>query len=168
MCGIVGFIGTKPAAPLLLDGLSKLEYRGYDSAGIAYIEDGRIKIQKAKGRLAELQEMVHNGVNIDATIGIGHTRWATHGRPTVANAHPHTSPDGRFALVHRAERLADVLCTMRAHGIEPKRLRFLAKSPSAAPSLLFVEGKRGGKSGLVIEPPLIPGSEEWDAVYFRK
>ena len=75
---------------------------------------------------------------------------------------------GRFALVHRAERLADVLCTMRAHGIEPKRLRFFAKSPSAAPSLLFVEGKRGGKSGLVIEPPLIPGSEEWDAVYFRK
>ena len=75
---------------------------------------------------------------------------------------------GRFALVHRAERLADELCTMRAHGIEPKRLRFLAKSPSAAPSLLFVEGKRGGKSGLVIEPPLIPGSEEWDAVYFRK
>ena len=75
---------------------------------------------------------------------------------------------GRFALVHRAERLADVLCTMRAHGIEPKRLRFLAKSPSAAPSLLFVEGKRGGKSGLVIEPPLIPSSEEWDAVYFHE
>ena len=75
---------------------------------------------------------------------------------------------GRFALVHRAERLADVLCAMRSHGIEPKRLRFLAKSPDAAPSLLFVEGKRGGKSGLVIEPPLVPNGEEWDAVYFRK
>ena len=75
---------------------------------------------------------------------------------------------GRFTLVHRAERLADVLCAMRSHGIEPKRLRFLAKSPDAAPSLLFVEGKRGGKSGLVIEPPLVPNGEEWDAVYFRK
>ena len=75
---------------------------------------------------------------------------------------------GRFTLVHRAERLADVLCAMRSHGIEPKRLRFLAKSPDTAPSLLFVEGKRGGKSGLVIEPPLFPNGEEWDAVYFRK
>ena len=75
---------------------------------------------------------------------------------------------GRFALVHRAERLADVLCAMRGHGIEPKRLRFLAKSPDAAPSLLFVEGKRGGRSGLVIEPPLVPDGAEWDTVYFRK
>ena len=75
---------------------------------------------------------------------------------------------GRFALVHRTERLADVLCAMRESGIEPKRLRFLAKSAVSAPSLLLVEGKRGGKSGLVIEPPLIPGSAEWDRVYFRK
>lgn len=75
---------------------------------------------------------------------------------------------GRFALVHRAERLADVLCAMRAGGIEPKRLRFLAKAPDAAPSLLFVEGTRGGKSGLALEPPLIPGSAEWERVYFRE
>ena len=75
---------------------------------------------------------------------------------------------GRFALVHRAERLTDVLCTLRASGIEPKRLRFLAKSADSAPSLLLVEGKRGGKSGLILEPPLIPGSAEWDRVYFRK
>ena len=74
---------------------------------------------------------------------------------------------GRFALVHRAERLADVLCAMRAHGIEPKRLRFLAKAPAAAPTLLLAEGRRGGKSGLVIEPPLIAGSAEWEQVYFR-
>ncbi len=74
---------------------------------------------------------------------------------------------GRFALVHRAGRLADVLCTLRAHGIEPKRLRFLAKAADAAPSLLLAEGRRGGKSGLVIEPPLVPGAPEWDAVYFR-
>lgn len=75
---------------------------------------------------------------------------------------------GRFALVHRTERLTDVLCAMRESGIEPKRLRFLAKSAVSAPSLLLVEGKRGGKSGLVIEPPLIPGTDEWDRVYFRK
>ena len=75
---------------------------------------------------------------------------------------------GRFALVHRTERLTDVLCAMRESDIEPKRLRFLAKSAGSAPSLLFIEGKRGGKSGLVIEPPLIPGSAEWDRVYFRK
>lgn len=75
---------------------------------------------------------------------------------------------GRFALVHRAGRLADVLCAMRACGIEPKRLRFLEKAPGAAPSLLFVEGTRGGRSGLTIEPPLIPGSDEWERVYFRR
>lgn len=74
---------------------------------------------------------------------------------------------GRFALVHRAERLTDVLCAMRAHGIEPKRLRLLAKAPAAAPALLLVEGRRGGKSGLIIEPPLIAGSAEWEQVYFR-
>lgn len=74
---------------------------------------------------------------------------------------------GRFALVHRAERMTDVLCSMRASGIEPKRLRFLSRAADAAPSLLLVEGKRGGKSGLVVAPPLVPGSREWDAVYFR-
>ena len=120
MCGIVGFIGTKPAAPLLLDGLSKLEYRGYDSAGIAYIEDGRIKIQKAKGRLAELQEMVHNGVNIDATIGIGHTRWATHGKPSDINAHPHRSTDGKIAVVHNGiiENFAVLRQELKDEGVE--------------------------------------------------
>lgn len=74
---------------------------------------------------------------------------------------------GRFALVHRTERLADVIGSMREHSIEPKRMRFLVKSPDAAPSLVFIEGKRGGKSGLIIEPPLLIGSPEWDRVYFR-
>ena len=74
---------------------------------------------------------------------------------------------GRFALVHRAGRLTDVLCTLRAHRIEPKRMRFLVKTPDAAPSLVLIESLRGGKSGLDIEPPLIPGGPEWDAVYFR-
>ena len=74
---------------------------------------------------------------------------------------------GRFALVHRSERLTDVLCAMRTHGMEPKRLRFLTKSAQAAPSLFLVEGRRGGNAGLIVEPPLIVGTPEWDAVYFR-
>ena len=101
MCGIVSYTGHSQAAPILLDGLSKLEYRGYDSAGLA-VRDGenKTKIVKAKGRLKALAEKTDHGHALAGTCGIGHTRWATHGRPTVANAHPHTSPDGRFALVH--------------------------------------------------------------------
>lgn len=120
MCGIVGFIGTKPAAPLLLEGLSKLEYRGYDSAGIAYVEGSHVKVQKAKGRLSELQEMVHNGVNIDATVGIGHTRWATHGKPSDINSHPHRSMDGKIAVVHNGiiENFAALRQELQAAGIE--------------------------------------------------
>lgn len=120
MCGIVGFIGTKPAAPLLLEGLSKLEYRGYDSAGIAYVEGSHVKVQKAKGRLSELQEMVHNGVNIDATVGIGHTRWATHGKPSDINSHPHRSMDGKIAVVHNGiiENFAALRQELQAAGVE--------------------------------------------------
>ncbi len=100
MCGIVGYIGNKQAAPVLIDGLSKLEYRGYDSAGIAVIEDGNINLQKAKGRLAILSEKTDNGNAVPGTIGIGHTRWATHGEPSDVNSHPHLSMSGRFAVVH--------------------------------------------------------------------
>lgn len=120
MCGIVGFIGTKPAAPLLLDGLSKLEYRGYDSAGIAYPEGSHVRVQKAKGRLAVLQDMIHNGVNIDATAGIGHTRWATHGKPSDVNAHPHRSGDGKIAVVHNGiiENFASLRQELLDSGVE--------------------------------------------------
>lgn len=100
MCGIVGYVGSKQAAPVLLEGLSKLEYRGYDSAGIAVIENGNINLQKAKGRLSVLAEKINNGVSMPGTIGIGHTRWATHGEPSDVNSHPHLSMSGRFAVVH--------------------------------------------------------------------
>ena len=100
MCGIVGYIGEKQAAPILLEGLSKLEYRGYDSAGIATLCGGKIEVNKAKGRLAVLAEKTNDGKNIDGTVGIGHTRWATHGEPSDENAHPHISMDGRFSVVH--------------------------------------------------------------------
>ena len=100
MCGIVGFIGCKPAAPLLLEGLAKLEYRGYDSAGIALVGNAGVEIYKAKGRLAVLSENIHAGEGMEATAGIGHTRWATHGKPSDENSHPHRSASGRFAVVH--------------------------------------------------------------------
>ena len=100
MCGIVGFTGTQDAGPLLLDGLKRLEYRGYDSAGIAVQSGGMIRAAKASGHLQNLCEKTHDGADLPGTCGIGHTRWATHGAPTVTNAHPHLSDDGVFAVVH--------------------------------------------------------------------
>ena len=100
MCGIVGYIGFNQASDFLLDGMAKLEYRGYDSAGIAIIgAENAIKIQKKVGRLANLEAIVKADPN-EGTVGIGHTRWATHGRPSDMNAHPHASEDGKFAVVH--------------------------------------------------------------------
>ena len=101
MCGIVGFTGSAQAAPILLDGLSKLEYRGYDSAGIAVQNAaGKIEVVKAKGRLRVLSEMTDGGNAVKGSCGIGHTRWATHGEPSVVNAHPHYSKDQKIAIVH--------------------------------------------------------------------
>ncbi len=100
MCGIVGYIGTSQAAPILLDGLSKLEYRGYDSAGIAVYDGENIKIQKAVGRLKVLSELTHDGATMPGTLGIGHTRWATHGVPSNQNAHPHYNQSETIAVVH--------------------------------------------------------------------
>ncbi len=100
MCGIVGYVGSKQAAPILLDGLSKLEYRGYDSAGICVASDGVFTVSKTKGRLAALAEQTGNGARLRGTAGIGHTRWATHGAPSDANSHPHLSTDGKICVVH--------------------------------------------------------------------
>lgn len=100
MCGIVGYIGNSQAAPILLDGLSKLEYRGYDSAGIAVYDGEKIHAQKACGRLKVLSELTHDGATMPGTAGIGHTRWATHGAPTGSNAHPHFNQDESIAVVH--------------------------------------------------------------------
>ena len=99
MCGIVGYVGKQQAAPILLEGLKKLEYRGYDSAGVAVQFDGRINMAKASGMIKNLCEKTHDGKDLDGVVGIGHTRWATHGAPTDENAHPHLSNNGRFAIV---------------------------------------------------------------------
>ncbi len=100
MCGIVGFIGKKQAAPIILDGLSRLEYRGYDSAGLAIADGDKIRVAKAAGRLDILVEMTHNGDIMKGNAGIGHTRWATHGQPTDVNAHPHCNSSGTITVVH--------------------------------------------------------------------
>lgn len=100
MCGIVGYIGSRQAAPILLDGLSKLEYRGYDSAGIAVYDGQEIQMIKSTGRLKVLDELTHGGAILPGTLGIGHTRWATHGSPSDANAHPHFNKQGSIVVVH--------------------------------------------------------------------
>lgn len=100
MCGIVGYIGKEQAAPILLDGLAKLEYRGYDSAGLAVYDGNDIEIVKAKGRLQALRDLTGDGKSLNGTLGIGHTRWATHGEPSVSNAHPHFNSGKTIAVVH--------------------------------------------------------------------
>lgn len=101
MCGIIGFAGKTEAVPILLDGLERLEYRGYDSAGVAVVSaDGRLQVKKSKGRLSVLRELLESQTPLSGNIGIGHTRWATHGEPNDTNAHPHVGQEGKIAVVH--------------------------------------------------------------------
>ena len=100
MCGIVGYVGDRAAVPLLVEGLRRLEYRGYDSAGVTIQSNGRLETRKAAGKITELEALLENGGRPEGTVGIAHTRWATHGSPTTHNAHPHTDCDGAIALVH--------------------------------------------------------------------
>ena len=125
MCGIVGFTGRQAAAPLLLEGLKRQEYRGYDSAGIAVIGPEGITLEKTSGRIANLVERTDGGRSMTGTAGIGHTRWATHGAPTGENAHPHLSNDGRFAVVHNG--IIENFATLREE-LEAKGYRFLSET----------------------------------------
>src|SRR5687767_7816457 len=100
MCGIVGYIGDRTAIPLLVQGLRRLEYRGYDSAGITVQENGHLETRKAVGKISELEKTLGNGNQPQSTIGIAHTRWATHGAPNERNAHPHTDCKNEIAVVH--------------------------------------------------------------------
>lgn len=119
MCGIVGYIGYTPAAPVLLEGLKRLEYRGYDSAGIAVQSGSGIHMHKSSGKVDKLIELVRGENDMDGFCGIGHTRWATHGSPTDTNAHPHMSADGKFALVHNGiiENFAELKAELESKGI---------------------------------------------------
>jgi len=118
MCGIVGYIGSREAVPILLEGLHRLEYRGYDSAGLALIRAGALKVYKAAGRVRNLETLLPK--RIKSRIGIAHTRWATHGEPTDANAHPHVDADERLAIVHNGiiENAAQLRARLEAQGIE--------------------------------------------------
>src|SRR5215510_3201468 len=99
MCGIFGYIGSRPVVPLLLDGLRKMEYRGYDSAGVAVVAPEGMALRRAAGKLANLETTIASDP-IEGLYGVGHTRWATHGRPTRENAHPHRDCSGNIAVVH--------------------------------------------------------------------
>lgn len=117
MCGIVGYVGARAAAPILLEGLQRLEYRGYDSAGIALLDDSCLDVRKTAGRVAQLRRLVPD--DLAATVGIAHTRWATHGAPTDANAHPHVDSSGRIALVHNGvlDNATELRGRLRAAGV---------------------------------------------------
>src|SRR5688572_3839715 len=99
MCGIVGYVGEKSAVGIIVEGLKKLEYRGYDSAGVAILQDGKLEVRRAAGKMANLESILHERP-VTGSLGIGHTRWATHGRPSEENAHPHTDCGGSLVVVH--------------------------------------------------------------------
>jgi glucosamine--fructose-6-phosphate aminotransferase (isomerizing) len=118
MCGIVGYIGSRPAREIVINGLKRLEYRGYDSAGLAIV-NGETKIFKCKGRVKDLEDMVKN-TDFNGTIGMGHTRWATHGEPNELNAHPQVSAQGNFIVVHNGiiENYALIKKHLQSRGIQ--------------------------------------------------
>ena len=121
MCGLIGFAGREQAAPILLDGLARMEYRGYDSAGIAVRSETKgLQVKKTKGRLQVLSDLTHGGADLEGTLGIGHTRWATHGEPNDINAHPHISENGRIALVHNGiiENYLEIKEQLQRHGVK--------------------------------------------------
>ena len=120
MCGIVGYLGKRSAYPVLIKGLKRLEYRGYDSAGVALItENNSLQVYKTKGKVSDLEEYVKDK-DITGTIGIAHTRWATHGEPNSTNAHPHISNSGNLALIHNGiiENYAILKEALQRHGVK--------------------------------------------------
>lgn len=169
MCGIVGYIGKRDAAPIVLKGLQRLEYRGYDSAGLAVIQDGEIALRRCAGKLCGLEEAVRNSP-VFGQVGIGHTRWATHGEPSERNAHPHTDCTGRVVVIHngivenylalRAELLAeghrfasDTDTEVIAHLVE----RYLATSPDLAEAVRQALLRIRGAHGIVVLSAEDPG-----------
>ena len=119
MCGIVGYVGTRQAQEVVIDGLRKLEYRGYDSAGIAIVASGGVESRKKAGKLANLEAELELNPLSQSSTGIGHTRWATHGAPNDVNAHPHLSEDGSIAVIHNGiiENFASLRDELRANGV---------------------------------------------------
>ena len=134
MCGIVGYVGDNSASPILIDGLKKLEYRGYDSAGIAVCRNGKITTVKTKGRISDLQKKLDEVGSPQGSVGIGHTRWATHGAPTDANAHPHSGSSGRVTLVHNG--IIENYLELKA-GLEKQGRQFKSQTDTEVLAQLF-------------------------------
>jgi glucosamine--fructose-6-phosphate aminotransferase (isomerizing) len=152
MCGIVGYIGKKQATPILIEGLRRLEYRGYDSAGIAVFDDGYITTSKALGQVKFLAE----NANIKGRAGIGHTRWATHGGVTVPNTHPHTDSSGNIAVVHNGiiENYAELRNQLTAEGVS-----FLSETDTEVIPHLIRKHYRGDLLAALLETlPLLRGT----------
>ena len=147
MCGIVGYIGTRAAAGVVLSGLKRLEYRGYDSAGVAMVEDGGLRVERSVGKIAALEaKMAGDGsLGSGATLGIGHTRWATHGAPTEGNAHPHVSMDGKIAVVHNG--IIENHAALRAK-LEAKGYVFKSETDTEVLAHLIQDAKAGGAKDL--------------------
>ncbi len=122
MCGIIGYSGHRPAIPLIVEGLRRLEYRGYDSAGVACVQVADLKVVRAQGKLAQLEKRLASENMLNASTGIGHTRWATHGEPSERNAHPHTDNSGKLALIHNGiiENYQKLRGELQAKGYEFK------------------------------------------------
>src|SRR5689334_2281352 len=118
MCGIVGYIGNKTASDILVNGLRKLEYRGYDSAGVAVLNGGSFQLRRCPGKLMALEDLLKKQP-VHGSLGLGHTRWATHGRPSEENAHPHTGPEGKIVVVHNGiiENYVEIKKRLTAKGM---------------------------------------------------
>jgi glucosamine--fructose-6-phosphate aminotransferase (isomerizing) len=149
MCGIVGYIGNKKVSTVLLDGLRRLEYRGYDSAGIALIDNGKINVVRSAGKLRDLEDNL-SLATLDGSFGLGHTRWATHGRPTEENAHPHRDCSGSLVVVHNGiiENYKELKKELRAAGHT-----FKTETDTEVIAHL-IEEARSGEAGLSLEEAL--------------
>ena len=144
MCGIVGYIGPKKVSTVLVDGLRRLEYRGYDSAGIAVVNDGTIQVVRSAGKLRDLEENLRL-IRVDGSFGLGHTRWATHGRPTEENAHPHRDCTGTLVVVHNGiiENYKDLKRDLTSKGHQ-----FKTETDTEVIAHLIEEARKGGDVSL--------------------
>ncbi|MDQ3557403.1 MAG: class II glutamine amidotransferase, partial [Gemmatimonadota bacterium] len=163
MCGIVGYIGSQQVTPLLIQGLKRLEYRGYDSAGVAVVRDGTIQIRKEAGKIAELERVLAEDP-IQGVYGIGHTRWATHGPPTDRNAHPHTSENGEFALVHNG--IVENAATLRKR-LQERGHTFTSDTDTEVLVHLIEEvyDARDGRSGEALERAVETALQQVEGTY---
>ena len=140
MCGIIGYVGEENATPILIEGLKRLEYRGYDSAGIALLHGGELSVRRSAGKLINLEKLVEQE-HLDGLTGIGHTRWATHGRPSEQNAHPHRS--GNLVLVHNG--IIENFLSLR-HRLETEGYRFTSETDTEVIAHLLESYMKGGHS----------------------